>query len=297
MDASDTRDLHTVVDFVRYGASRFAEAGLVFGHGYENAVDEALALVRHVLHLGPDAPPEFYGARLTRQEKEAVVALFRRRLEDRIPAAYLTGTAWFAGLEFAVDSRVLIPRSPFAELIEAGFEPWIDPAGIHRILDLCTGSGCIGIACAVAFPEAQVDLADVSTGALEVAQENIDRFAVGDRVTAVHSDLFSGLSGRTYDLIVSNPPYVDAREMAALAPEFGHEPRLGLEAGEDGLELVRRILAEAPSHLADGASLFVEVGASQPAMEAAFPHLPLTWIEFERGGGGVFHLAAKDLEA
>lgn len=297
MDASDTQGLETVVDFVRFGASRFAAAELVFGHGYDNAVDEALALVRHVLHFGPDSPAEFYGARLTRPEKEAIVALFERRLNERIPAAYLTGTAWFAGLEFAVDPRVLIPRSPIAELIEAGFEPWVDPARVRRVLDLCTGSGCIGIACAFAFPEAQVDLADVSAGALEVAQANIDRFGIGDRVAAVHSDLFSGLSGRIYDVIVSNPPYVDAREMASLAPEFGHEPRLGLAAGADGLDVVRRIIAEAPAHLAGDGSLFVEVGASQPAMDAAFPGLPLTWIEFERGGGGVFHLAAGDLEA
>jgi ribosomal protein L3 glutamine methyltransferase len=297
LDASDTHGLETVVDFVRFGASRFAAAGLVFGHGYDNAVDEALALVRHVLHFGPDSPAEFYGARLTRPEKAAIAALFQRRLDERIPAAYLTGTAWFAGLEFAVDSRVLVPRSPIAELIEAGFEPWIDPARVGRILDLCTGSGCIGIACAFAFPDAQVDLADVSAGALEVAQENIDRFGVGDRVAAVNSDLFAGLSGRTYDLIVTNPPYVDAREMAELAPEFAHEPRLGLAAGDDGLEVVRRIIAEARAHLAEQGHLFVEVGASRPAMEAAFPDLPLTWIEFERGGGGVFHLGAGDLEA
>ena len=296
MDPSDIRDLHTVIDFVRYGASRFAASNLAFGHGYDNPVDEALALVRHVLHLPPEIPPEFFGARLISAEKDTVAGLFRRRIEERVPTAYLTGTAWFAGLEFVVDSRVLVPRSPIAELVEAGFEPWVAPDGVSAILDLCTGSGCIGIACALAFPEATVDLADLSADALEVARKNISRFGLDDRVRAVESDLFGGLSGRRYDLIVSNPPYVDGPEMKAMAPEYEHEPRIGLEAGVDGLDIVRRIMAEARSHLTSHGVLVVEVGASQPAMEAAFHHLPLTWIEFERGGGGVFLISATDLE-
>ncbi len=296
MDSSAIRELHTVIDFVRYGASRFVAHDLVFGHGYDNAVDEALALVRHVLHLTPDAPPEFYGARLTSMEKEAVAALFRRRIEERMPTAYLTGTAWFAGLEFVVDPRVLVPRSPIAEMVEAGFEPWTDPDQVSAVLDLCAGSGCIGIACAMAFPHATVDLADLSPGALDVARQNVARFGLEDRVSAIRSDLFESLAGRRYDLIVSNPPYVDVPEMDALAPEYGHEPRIGLAAGDDGLDIVRRIIANARDHLTEHGVLVVEVGASRPAMEAAFNDLPLTWVEFERGGGGVFLIYAADLE-
>ncbi len=296
MDSSAIRELHTVIDFVRYGASRFVAHDLVFGHGYDNAVDEALALVRHVLHLTPDAPPEFYGARLTSMEKEAVAALFRRRIEERMPTAYLTGTAWFAGLEFVVDPRVLVPRSPIAELVEAGFEPWTDPDRVSAVLDLCAGSGCIGIACAMAFPHATVDLADLSPDALDVARQNVARFGLEDRVSAIPSDLFDSLAGHRYDLIVSNPPYVDAPEMDALAPEYGHEPRMGLAAGDDGLDIVRRIIADARDHLTEHGVLVVEVGASRPAMEAAFDDLPLTWVEFERGGGGVFLIHAADLE-
>jgi ribosomal protein L3 glutamine methyltransferase len=225
-----------------------------------------------------------------------VIDLFRRRIEERVPAAYLTGRAWFAGLEFVVDERVLVPRSPIAELVESGFEPWLDPSSVENVLDLCAGSGCIGIACALAFPDARVDLADVSGEALEVARANIDRHGVGDRVRAIVSDVYDGLGDRRYDLVVSNPPYVDAGELAAMAPEYRHEPELGLAAGPDGLDVVHRILAGAREHLTQGGQLVVEVGASEAALAAAYEHLPLTWVEFERGGGGVFVLSASDLE-
>ncbi len=296
MSTSDPliQELFTLRDWLRWGMSRLTEAGTCFGHGTDNAHDEALQLILHALHLPLDTPPTLLDARLTTAERERVLALLRRRADERVPVPYLTGTAWFAGLPFQVDARVLIPRSPIAELIEAGFEPWLDeePA---RVLDLCTGSGCIGIACAYAFEGAEVVLSDVSGEALTVARANIDQHGLGERVRAVASDLFAQLQGERFDLIVSNPPYVDAPDLAAMPPEYHHEPRLGLAAGEDGLDLARRILAEAPQHLNPGGLLVVEVGNSAPALETAFPHLPLTWIEFSRGGEGVFAITREQL--
>lgn len=292
----DLSGLRTVRDFIRWGTSRFNEAGLVFGHGTDNALDEAAALVLHALHLPPDLPAEWLGAALTRSERETVAALLRRRLDERVPAAYLTGEAWFAGLAFRVDARVLIPRSPIAELIERGFEPWVADLEVRRILDLCTGSGCIGIACATAFPQARVDLADLSSDALEVARENLVRHGLDDRVRTVRSDLFEGLDG-TYDLIVSNPPYVSEAQMQGLPEEYRHEPAAALAGGAEGLDFALRILHEAPAYLTDEGWLVLEVGEGAAALEARVPGLALTWPEFGRGGDGVCMVSAADLGA
>jgi ribosomal protein L3 glutamine methyltransferase len=287
--------LSTITDFVRWGASRFGAAGLHYGHGTDNAVDEALVLVRHALHLGHDLPPEFYAARLTDAEKRTVLELIERRIVERIPAPYLTGEAWFAGLPFFVDSRVLIPRSPFAELIEAGFAPWLEADSVERVLDLCTGSGCIAIACALAFPAAEVDAVELSPEALDVARRNVERHGVADQVALLEGDLWSPVAGRRYDLIVSNPPYVSDREMEVLPPEYAHEPELGLRSGPDGLDVVAKIIAGARAHLRPGGVLVVEVGDSAEAVANAWPELPFTWLEFSRGGSGVFLLTAEEL--
>jgi ribosomal protein L3 glutamine methyltransferase len=287
--------LSTITDFVRWGASRFGAAGLHYGHGTDNAVDEALVLVRHALNLGHDLPPEFYAARLTDAEKRTVLELIERRIVERIPAPYLTGEAWFAGLPFFVDSRVLIPRSPFAELIEGGFAPWLEADSVERVLDLCTGSGCIAIACALAFPAAEVDAVELSPEALDVARRNVERHGVGDQVALLEGDLWAPVAGRRYDLIVSNPPYVSDREMEVLPPEYAHEPELGLRSGPDGLDVVARILAGARAHLRPGGVLVVEVGDSAEAVANAWPELPFTWLEFSRGGSGVFLLTAEEL--
>lgn len=284
-------------DWVRWGASRFKQAGLVYGHGTDNAIDEALTLVLHALHLEHDLPQPYWHARLDPEERVQVLGLLRRRYQERVPVPYLTGRAWFCGLEFEVDERVLIPRSPIAELIESGFEPWLEPAGVGRILDLCTGSGCIAIACAEAFPAAQVDACDLSGDALTVAEANRARFGLEQRLNLYQADLFEGLPAARYDLIVSNPPYVDAGDMAGLPAEFRHEPAFALASGEDGLDATRRILAQAGDWLSDHGVLVVEVGNSQRHVEATYPGLPLVWLEFERGGEGVFLITAADLLA
>ncbi len=291
-----TTGLRTLRDFIRFGASQFRAAGLSFGHGTDNAFDEAAWLVLHALHLPLDLPESWWSSNLSEAERTRVIAVLRTRIETRKPAAYLTGEAWFAGLPFFVDEHVLVPRSPLAELIAVGFEPWIEAESVERVLDLCTGGGCVGIATALALPQAQVDLSDVSEPALAVAARNIERHDVGDRVQLRHSDVFDALGPEDrYDLIVSNPPYVDARDMAELPQEYRHEPELGLAAGEDGLDIVRRILADARRHLTEDGALIVEVGNSQPAVEEAFPDLPLIWLEFESGGHGVFLAYARDL--
>jgi ribosomal protein L3 glutamine methyltransferase len=290
------RDLHSIRDYIRFGASQFRAAKLCFGHGTDNAFDEAAWLVLHALSMPLDLPEAWWSSRLTGEEKVRVEALLRARVVTRKPAAYLTREAWFMGLPFYVDERVLVPRSPIAELIESGFQPWLDPDGVHRLLDLCTGSGCIGLAAATVFPDAEVWLSDLSSGALSVARENCRRLALEDRTRIVQSDVYANLGDAPgFDLIVSNPPYVDARDMAGLAPEFRHEPALGLAAGDDGLDIVRRILTGAYERLNPGGALIVEVGNSQPAVEAAFPELPFTWLDFGAGGDGVFLLMREQL--
>jgi ribosomal protein L3 glutamine methyltransferase len=288
------RTLSTIRDLVRWGATEFGRAGLHYGHGTDNALDEAWHLVTWALHLPHELPEGYFEAQLTEPERRKVVALLRQRVRTRKPAAYLTGEAWFAGLAFEVDARVLIPRSPIAEMIENHFRPWLR-AEPRRILDLCAGSGCIGIACAMAFPEAQVDAVEVDARALKVLGRNIARHHVQDRVAAVRSDLFAAVKGRAYDLIVSNPPYIPTARWRGMPKEYHHEPRLALEAGRDGMDLVARILREAPAHLADAGLLVCEVGGSVPEFNRRFPRIPVVWPEFERGGDGVFAIAREDL--
>ena len=288
-------ELFTIRDFLRWGASEFTAANLFYGHGTDNPWDEAEILVLHALHLTPPLANEWLDSRLTRSERERVVENLARRIEERIPAAYITGQAWFAGLPFSVDERVLVPRSPLGELIQKRFEPWLIQSP-QRILDLCTGSGCIGIACAYAFPDAEVQLSDISFDALDVTWENIQRHDLEDRVFALQSDLFENLQGQVFDLIVSNPPYVDADDMASLPDEYHAEPELGLASGEDGLDFTRQLLVQAADHLTDAGLLIVEVGNSWVALKEAFPELPFTWVEFERGGHGVFMLTKMDLQ-
>jgi ribosomal protein L3 glutamine methyltransferase len=289
-------DLLTIKDYIRWGASRFAEAELSFSHGMASPLDEAAYLVLHTLYLPIDTPELYFDSRLTTHERQALANILQQRVETRKPTAYLTHEGWFLGLPFYVDERVLIPRSPIAEYVEKQFAPWIEPSEVHSILDLCTGSGCIGIACAYAFPHTHVDLADISADALEVAQINIDRHNLAGQVEAVQSDLFDNLQGRKYDIIVSNPPYVDADDMAALTPEFLHEPAdLALASGNDGLDHTRRILRDAAEHLTDDGILVVEVGNSQYALQEAYPEVLFHWLEFERGGDGVFLLTAEQV--
>lgn len=290
-------DLVTIKDFIRWGASKFSKSGLSFGHGTNNAMDESIALIFAALGLPRDFESFYWDTRLTESERITVTELFHRRIEERKPLAYLTNEAWFAGLCFYVDERVLVPRSPIAELIENGFEPWLRGCYPERILDLCTGSGCIAIACAYAFQGVAIDAIDISEDALKVAERNVDDHGVADFVTLIKSDLFAEVeAGVKYDLIVSNPPYVDALDMDILPVEYKHEPEIGLAAGEDGLDLVHEIFKGAKEHLSDDGYLIVEVGNSQQALLEAYPHAPFYWFEFERGGHGVFLLSAKDLK-
>ena len=291
-----TDHLTTLRDYIRWGASRFSHAGLFFGHGTANAVDEAAALALHALHLPHNLPGGYFNCVLTPGERLEVVGLLERRIAERKPAAYLTQEAWFCGQPFFVDERVLVPRSPIAELIEKQFSPWISqPEDVTDILDLCTGSGCIAIACALAFPEADVDAVEISPEALAVAAINVAKHEVAEQVRLLQSDLFEALDDNVYDLIVSNPPYVNSEEWRNLPPEYHAEPRLGLESGASGLDCVRRILREAEAHLKPGGLLIVEVGSSAEALEYAYPDVPFCWLEFERGGDGVFLLTAEQL--
>lgn len=291
MTASPSR-LRTLRDYIRWAVSRFQVEQLFFGHGTDNAWDEARQLVLGALHLPWEMADSYLDCRLEDDERAHLQDLLQRRIEQRVPTAYLLGQAWFCGLPFIVDERVLIPRSPIGELIDRRFEPWLAQAPA-RVLDLCTGSGCIGIACAYEFLEAEVALADLSFEALEVANRNIEHHGLEDRVYTVQSDGFDGLPKQRFDLILSNPPYVDAEDIADMPNEFHHEPALALACGEDGLDLVRRILAQAADHLTETGTLIVEVGNSQVHVEALYPEVEFTWLEFARGGHGVFLLAAS----
>ncbi|QCU90535.1 50S ribosomal protein L3 N(5)-glutamine methyltransferase [Thiomicrorhabdus sediminis] len=288
--------LETVIDFVRWGGTLFSKAELYFGHGTDNAFDDAKVLVFHVLNLPQQIPDNYWQARLTLQEREKVKELFQIRIETRKPSAYITGEAWFAGLRFIVNESTLVPRSPIAELIAERFQPWVDADEVTDVLDMCTGSGCIGIASLQAFPNANVDLVDISGDALQVAQQNIEHYGLQGVANTIESDLFSNLAGKKYDLIVSNPPYVDQIEMDALPEEYKQEPSLGLAAGDDGLDLVRKILAQAAAHLKDDGVLIVEVGVSQYFVEQIYAELPLYWFAFDNGGEGVFAIQKSELE-
>ncbi|MBS1188699.1 MAG: ribosomal protein L3P -glutamine N5-methyltransferase [Rhodocyclaceae bacterium] len=290
------RELLTVRDLLRFAVSRFQEAGLFFGHGSENAWDEAVYLVLHTLHLPLDRLEPFLDARLLEEEREAVLAIFRRRVEERLPAAYLTHEAWLGEHRFYVDERVIVPRSFIAELLQEQLTPWVDdPWAVNSALDLCTGSACLAILAALAFPEATVDAVDLSPDALAVARRNVDDYGLQDRLHLIQSDAFAKLAGRRYDLIISNPPYVNAESVAALPPEYLHEPELALGSGEDGLDLTRVILREAKSHLNPGGLLVVEIGHNRDVLEEAFPDLPFTWLETSAGNEFVFLLREEEL--
>jgi len=292
-----TSQLYTIADYCRYGASLFNQAELFYGHGNDNAYNEALTLIMFSLSLSEELNETVINCRLVEHEKQAILALFERRITEQIPVAYITRIAYFAQLPFYVDERVLVPRSPIGELIEKRFSPYIsENKPPKRILDLCTGSGCIAIACASYFSDAEVDAIDLSVDALNVAQLNIENHALSEQVIPIQSDVFSGVEGQKYDLIVSNPPYVDRQDIDCLPTEFTHEPEMGLGCGEDGLNIVRTILAESAKHLNDEGLLICEVGNSQVHVEALYPNVNFTWITFERGGHGVFLLTKEQLE-
>ena len=278
----------TLGEAIRRAAAAFERAGLAYGHGTDNALDEASWLLLEALGLPPELPPD-YGRGLDADERARAEALLRRRIDERLPVAYLVGRAWFAGHAFASDRRALVPRSPLAELIGNDFYGLLEGRDAPRLLDLCTGGGCIAVAAALALPEARVDASDVSAEALALARENVERHGVGDRVRLLEGSLFEPIEER-YDLILSNPPYVDAADLAGMPAEFAHEPRLGLAAGDDGLDLVRRMLVAAPAHLRDGGTLVVEVGNSAAALRALWPDVAFEWLELTAGGDGVFAL-------
>ncbi len=296
MGAPVPDELRTLRDFLRYAVTRFGEAKLAYGHGSTNAYDEAAYLLLHALSLPIDRLEPFLDARLTAAERATVAALLARRIDERLPAAYLTGEAWLGDFRFHVDQRVHIPRSFIAELLPDGLAPYIeDVDAVHRALDLCTGSGCLAILMAHAFSQAHIDAVDVSADALAVAQRNVADYDLSDRIALIRSDLFDMLRGKTYDVIISNPPYVTAKAMQALPPEFRHEPELALAGGDDGLNAVRAIIEAAPAHLNARGVLLVEVGSGKSALEAAFPHLPFVWLTTRSSCDAVFLLTRDDL--
>lgn len=281
---------------LRWGVSRFNDANIYYGHGTDNAWDEAIALVFHALHLPEELGQQVIHSNLTSSEKHKIVELIIRRVRERLPVPYLTNKVMFAGLEFFVDERVLVPRSPIAEMIANRFSPWLYNKPVNRVLDLCTGSACIAIACAYEFDEAEVDALDISADALDVAQINIENLGVMDRVFPIESDIFSAIpKGPHYDLIVSNPPYVDAEDIGDMPDEYQHEPEIGLASGRDGLDLTKRILANAADYMTTDGLLVVEVGNSMVHLTEQFPDVPFTWVAFENGGDGVFVLTREQL--
>ncbi|HEX4882718.1 MAG TPA: 50S ribosomal protein L3 N(5)-glutamine methyltransferase [Casimicrobiaceae bacterium] len=291
-------ELATVRDWLRWAVSRFTQAGLTFGHGTTNAYDEACYLVLHALHLPIDQLEPFLDARLTAPERQAIADLLARRIDERVPAAYLTREAWLGEFRFYVDERVIIPRSHLAELLPDGLAPFIgDEADVREALDLCTGSGCLAILLAHAYPDADIDAVDISADALAVAQRNVSEYGLADRINLVRSDLFANLPDKSYDLIISNPPYVVSMAMETLPPEFRHEPQIALVGGEDGMDLVRGIVREAPRFLAPNGLLVVEVGHNRMQAEAAFPRLPFTWLSTPGGEEGVFLLRREEIVA
>lgn len=290
------KPLHTVGDALQHCTEMLQQSDVYFGHGTDNAWDEAVQLVISVADLPIDAGDEVMRLPLAREVAARVHDVLQRRIEEHLPLPYLTGRAWFAGLEFLCDQRAIIPRSPIAELILNEFQPWYRGDGPARVLDLCCGGGCIGLATAWYFPESHVDLLDIDRDALTLARENAVHLGIEDRVTILQSDLFAALPAGRYDLIVSNPPYVDAADLASMPAEYHHEPERALGSGADGLDLTRRILRSAGAYLRDTGLLVVEVGNSWPALEEAYPQVPFTWVEFEHGGEGVFTLTALELQ-
>jgi ribosomal protein L3 glutamine methyltransferase len=292
----DTESLITVRDWLRFAVSRFNQAKLFFGHGSDNAFDEAAYLILHTLHLPLERLEPFLDASLTHGESEEVQAVIERRVKERIPAAYLTNEAWLGEHRFYVDERVIVPRSFIAELLHEQLAPWVEePDEVTRALDLCTGSGCLAILAALAFPNADVDAVDLSKDALEVAAKNVADYGLTERIELIESDLFAALKGRSYDVILSNPPYVNAESVAALPPEYQAEPALALGSGKDGLDATRQILAAAKDHLNPGGLLVVEIGHNRDVLEAAYPSLPFTWLDTEGGDQFVFMLRREDL--
>lgn len=295
MPAEAPTQPRTVRDWLRFAVNRFGEAGLAFGHGTTNARDEAAYLILHTLKLPLDRLDPFLDKALTAEEIDAVSRVLRLRVEQRVPAAYLTNEAWLGDFRFYVDERVIVPRSYIAELLRDELSPWVkDPDPVGSALDLCTGSGCLAVLLAQAFPNARVDATDLSQGALDVARKNVADYGLQDRIRLVSGDLFAGLTG-PYELIVSNPPYVNADSMAALPPEYRAEPRMALAGGQDGLDVVRRIVSGAGERLDQGGLLVVEIGHNREALERAFPRLPFTWLETSGGGGFVFLLTGAQL--
>lgn len=300
MTASIETELLTLRDYLRYAISRFNAANLVYGHGTTNALDEAAYLVLEALHLPIDQLEPFLDARLLRAERERLADLISARVETRKPAAYLLHRSYVGGVPFFIDERVIVPRSFIGELLRSdvitGGEGSLigDPGSVARILDLCTGSGCLAILAAQRFPDAQVDAVDLSPAALEVARINVDASGLGDRIRLVESDLFAALTGETYDLILTNPPYVGEQVMSALPPEFLHEPAMALDGGADGFDIIRRILADAPAHLAAGGGMICEIGEDREILEAEFPALPFLWLDTQESEGEVFWIAADN---
>jgi len=296
--SAGTQNLHTVRDCLRFAVSRFYQAKLFFGHGSADAYDEAVYLILHTLHLPIDTLAPFLDAQLTDSELGEVLNIIQRRVEQRIPAAYLTHEAYLGEYRFYVDERVIVPRSFISELLRSQLSPWItEPEAIASVLDLCTGSGCLAILAADSFPNAQIDAVDLSPDALAVAARNVSDYQLPDRINLIESDLFTHLTGRQYDLIISNPPYVDADSVAALPQEYLHEPKLSLGSGNDGLDATRIILEKAAEHLTDNGILIVEIGHNRDVLEAAYPNLPFTWLDVAAGDQFVFMLHRNDLLA